>query len=61
MFLEVLLTYVVVSLIYKIDKRVDGSLKIVFVLHLADDGKKLLEQYIIQREIDILSELQSIS
>jgi len=49
------------SLIYKIDKRVDGSMKIVFVLDLAEEGKKLLEQYIIQREFDILSELQGLS
>jgi YesN/AraC family two-component response regulator len=49
------------SLIYKIDKRADGSMKIVFVLDLTDEGKKLLEQYIIQREIDILSELQLIA
>lgn len=48
------------SLVYKIDKRVDGSAKIVFVLDLTDEGKKLLEQYIIQREHDILNELQSL-
>ncbi len=49
------------SLVYKIDKRVDGSVKIVFVLDLAGEGKKLLEQYIIQREFDILSTLQTIA
>lgn len=47
------------SLIYKIEKRVDDTIKIVFVLDLTDDGKKLLQQYITQREIDLLSELQS--
>ncbi len=49
------------SLIYKIDKLVDGSTKIVFVLDLTAEGKKLLEQYIIQREIDILNKLQEIA
>ena len=47
------------SLVYKIDKRADGSVKIVFVLDLAGEGKKLLEQYIIQREFDILNNLHS--
>jgi YesN/AraC family two-component response regulator len=49
------------SFVYKIDKLVDGSVKIVFVLDLTAEGKKLLEQYIIQREIDILSKLQEIA
>jgi YesN/AraC family two-component response regulator len=49
------------SLIYKIDKRVDGSVKIVFVLDLAGEGKKLLEQYIIQREFDILNNLHTLA
>ncbi len=49
------------SLVYKIDKRADGSVKIVFVLDLAGEGKKLLEQYIIQREFDILNNLHRMS
>jgi len=49
------------SLVYKIDKRVDGSVKIVFVLDLPSEGKKLLEQYIIQREFDILNNLHTIA
>lgn len=48
------------SFVYKIDKRVDGSVKIVFVLDLNTEGKKLLEQYINQREFDILSSLETI-
>ena len=49
------------SLVYKIDKQVDGSVKIVFVLDLAGEGRKLLEQYIIQREFDILNHLNSMA
>ncbi len=49
------------SFVYKIDKRVDGTVKIVFVLDLNTEGKKLLEEYILQREIDILSKLQELA
>lgn len=48
------------SFVYKIDKRVDGTVKIVFVLDLNAEGKKLLKQYIVQREFDILNSLESI-
>lgn len=49
------------SFIYKIDKLIDGGVKIVFVLDLNNEGKRLIEKYISQREFDILSQLEAIS
>lgn len=49
------------SFIYKIDKLIDGGVKIVFVLDLNVEGKRLIERYISQREFDILTQLEAIS
>lgn len=47
--------------VLKIEESFDGTKKIVFILELNDLSKDLLDQYIIQRETDILYELQSIT
>ena len=47
--------------ILRVDKLSDSTMKIVFVLELSHNDHKLLERYIMQRETDILYELDSLS